>query len=101
MIETVCANCKEPFVIIVGTNEDHVCMTCGSPLCDECYDEVGATCAKCEVGQDELSTLASESDETDLHSGECIECGRYSSRLSLNNLCEGCVMQAMIDQQRA
>lgn len=31
-------------------------------------------------------------------SGECVECGRFSSLLSANGYCEGCVMQAAIDQ---
>lgn len=29
--------------------------------------------------------------------GECVECGRYCSRLSASGSCEGCVMQAAID----
>jgi hypothetical protein len=32
-------------------------------------------------------------------SGECVECGRFSSLLSVNGSCEGCVMQAVIDAQ--
>jgi hypothetical protein len=31
--------------------------------------------------------------------GECIECGRFSSLLSVNGSCKGCVMQAAIDAQ--
>ncbi|HYX50439.1 MAG TPA: hypothetical protein VE843_11890 [Ktedonobacteraceae bacterium] len=30
-------------------------------------------------------------------SGECAECGRYTSQLSVTGLCEGCIMQAQID----
>ena len=29
--------------------------------------------------------------------GECAECGRFSTLLSANGYCEGCVMQASID----
>lgn len=52
------------------------------------------------VAQQELSTIPAESEEKDIHSGECVECGRYSSRLSLNGLCEGCVMQGMIEARQ-
>ncbi len=29
--------------------------------------------------------------------GECVSCGRFSSQLTVNGYCEGCVMQAAID----
>lgn len=38
-----------------------------------------------------------EQKESIPRSGECVECGRYSSQLSANGYCEGCVMQAAID----
>ncbi len=31
-----------------------------------------------------------------VHQGECVECGRFSSQLTEKGYCEGCVMQAAI-----
>lgn len=44
-------------------------------------------------------TLPWDEQQEDTRSGECVECGRYASRLSVNGSCEGCVMQAAIDAQ--
>ena len=47
--------------------------------------------------EDATVALLKESDEQP-RSGECVECGRYSSRLSATGSCEGCVRQAILDQ---
>ena len=46
-----------------------------------------------------LPELEKKEEATTPRSGECVECGRFSSLLSANGSCEGCVMQAAIDAQ--
>jgi hypothetical protein len=37
-------------------------------------------------------------DEQEVRSGECVECGRTVTALNSAGVCEGCVMQAMIEE---
>jgi hypothetical protein len=47
--------------------------------------------------EDATIALLKEEESEASRSGECVECGRFSSLLSANGYCEGCVMQAAID----
>jgi hypothetical protein len=75
MISTDCTNCGAGIV----ADEPNVCMMCGEPLCEHCYDE-SPYCKSC--------------DEQEVRSGECVECGRSVTRLNRAGVCEGCFLEA-------
>lgn len=83
----ICPICNLP----VKVDTMPFCDECEKCVCPECYFPDERMCAECHITH--------ETQEPYVHSGECVECGRYSEQL-LNGSCKGCVMQAMLDAQQ-
>ena len=47
MIEQQCTSCGEEWMFDPAFEEPNVCMVCGEPLCDRCYD-ASPYCPHCE-----------------------------------------------------
>jgi hypothetical protein len=77
--------CVECGIVFEWCDEPNVCMSCGEPLCPHCYHE-SSYCADCEHNR--------------THYGTCIACERLTI-VNDSNMCEGCVLQAMIEAREA
>ena len=72
MIEQQCASCGAQWMFDPAFEEPNVCMVCGEPLCDHCYD-ASPYCPHCEPGQvmEMQAGNFAELDETGTHPWNC------------------------------